>query len=89
MIAFERSNDLGKYLGIPSLHGRVTNSIYSPILGRINSKLEGWKMKFLNFAGRQVLAQSILSTISYYVMQSTYLPDGIYDNIDKRIRNFL
>lgn len=46
-------------------------------------------MRFLTLARRQVLAQLVLNTIPYYVMQSTLLPEGVYDRVDSMIRNFL
>lgn len=83
------TNNLGKYLGVPSIHGRVTNSLFTPLLDKISKRLEGWKMKFLTLAGRQVLVQSVLASIPYYAMQSTLLPVGVCDSIDQKIRNFL
>lgn len=68
------TKDLGRYLGVPSLHGKVTESTFSAVLDRINSRLDEWKAKQLSLVERQVLAQSILSTIPYYVMQQHGFP---------------
>lgn len=54
---------LTKYLGIPYIHGRITNIMYKQVLERVKSRLEGWKTKYLSFAGRKLLLQSVLSTI--------------------------
>ncbi|XP_031116600.1 uncharacterized protein LOC116020256 [Ipomoea triloba] len=48
------SPNLGKYLGVPTLHGRVTNNLFTPLLEKMDDKLSGWKTKFLTLAGRQV-----------------------------------
>ncbi|XVF84679.1 hypothetical protein PTKIN_Ptkin17bG0057000 [Pterospermum kingtungense] len=61
-------DDMGRYLGVPSIHGRVTTGLYADIVGRISARLEGWKTKYLSLAGRQVLAQSILNAIPLYPM---------------------
>lgn len=83
--AMERTQDLGKYLGVPSIHGRITRNMFASLLERIDSRLEGWKTKFLSFAGRQVLAKFVISSIPYYAMQSTLLPEGICDLINKKL----
>lgn len=83
------TQDLGKYLGVPSIHRRMTNNMFGCILDRLDAKLEGWKTKLLTFAGRRVLAQSVLSTIPYYTMQTMMLPAGILEGIDKRVRGFI
>lgn len=36
-----RREDLGKYLGVPSIHGCVTCSTFSSLLDRMNTRLEG------------------------------------------------
>lgn len=71
------------------MHGRVTNNLFSPLIEKIDKRLEGWKTKFLSTAGRQVLVKSTLSSIPYYAMQTTLLPVGICDRIDRKIRGFL
>lgn len=57
------TKDLGKYLGVPSIQNRVTESTYSKVLEKVKARLEGCKSKHLSLAGRQLLAQSVLSTI--------------------------
>lgn len=84
-----RTLNLGRYLGVPSIHGRVTKSMFGPLLERINTRLEGWRANYLTLAGIIILAKSVLSTIPYFAMQSMLLPDGVCDAIDKRIRSFI
>ncbi|XVE58246.1 hypothetical protein DITRI_Ditri04bG0154800 [Diplodiscus trichospermus] len=81
--------DLGRYLGVPSIHGQINVDSLATILDRVNSRLEGWKTKYLSLAGRQVLAQSVLQAVPFYSMQSTLLPMGVCSLIEKKIRNFL
>ncbi|XP_019197687.1 PREDICTED: uncharacterized protein LOC109191482 [Ipomoea nil] len=89
LIGISKVEDPGKYLGMPSIHGRLKQQAFSGILERVQSRLAGWKSKTLSLAGRQVLAQSVLSAIPYYSMQSVPLPAGIIDSIEKQIRGFL
>ncbi|XP_019174227.1 PREDICTED: uncharacterized protein LOC109169788 isoform X1 [Ipomoea nil] len=89
LAGIQSTTNLGRYLGVPSIHGRVTTNLFTPLMEIINSRLEGWKGKNLTLAGRVILAQSVLSATPYYMMQSMLLPKGVCDEIEKRIRNFV
>ncbi|XP_021605634.1 uncharacterized protein LOC110610068 [Manihot esculenta] len=39
--------DLRKYLGVPSIHGRISVSTYGSILDKMRGKLDGWKARAL------------------------------------------
>ena len=49
---FSRTNNLGKYLGVPLIHSRTTTSTYKAILEKTVSRLSSWKASSLSFAGR-------------------------------------
>ncbi|XP_019150554.1 PREDICTED: uncharacterized protein LOC109147346 [Ipomoea nil] len=89
LVGIPKVEDPGKYLGVPSVHGKLKKQAFSGILERVQNKLAGWRSRTLSLAGRQVLAQSVLSTISYYSMQTMPTPAGIIDSIEKQIRGFL
>lgn len=82
------SSRTDKYFSFPMIVGRVKKSDFASIMDRINSKLAGWNMNLLSRVGRVTLAKSVLVTIPSYTMQNLWLPEGICDNIDARIRNF-
>ncbi|CAN1148091.1 LINE-1 retrotransposable element ORF2 protein [Linum perenne] len=44
------TQNLGRYLGAPVLHGRVTKSTYDFLIDRLNSRLAGWKAENLSLA---------------------------------------
>ena len=81
--------DIGKYLGIPIMKGRVTRTVFNPILDRISSKLASWKSNLLNKASRVCLAKSALSSILVYAMQNLWFPQKICERINKYTRNFI
>lgn len=83
------TEDLGFYLGMPALHSRVTKSTFAHLCLKVDRKLAGWKSKFLSMAGRVTLAQSTLSTMALYSMQTVKVPRGICDEIDKKTRKFI
>ncbi|XP_019157963.1 PREDICTED: uncharacterized protein LOC109154684 [Ipomoea nil] len=83
------SDNMGKYLGIPILHKRVSKDSFAYILEKMKKRLSGWKRDSLSLAGRRILTQSALATIPVYTMQALALPKGTCDNIDKICRDFL
>lgn len=68
---------------------RVSANLFSPMIERVEAKLEGWKSRYLSLAGRRTLAQSVFNTIPFYAMQTTYLPLGKCDDIERRIKKFI
>ena len=40
-LAIERTDDLGKYFGVPTINGRVTNATYKQVLERVKRRLAG------------------------------------------------
>ncbi|CAN1201040.1 Putative ribonuclease H protein At1g65750 [Linum perenne] len=88
-MGFPLTRNLGRYLGVPVLHGRTSAQTYHGIVKRIDQKLTGWKAKSLSLAGRVTLAQAVLAAIPAYVMQSTILPATTCELIDKKIRDFV
>ncbi|CAN1180943.1 Putative ribonuclease H protein At1g65750, partial [Linum perenne] len=89
LVGFPLTQHLGVYLGVPILHERTSARTYQCILDRIDQKLAGWKVKSLSLAGRVTLAQSVLSAIPAYVMQTAVIPVSTCEEIDRRIRNFV
>lgn len=52
---FTTTKDLGKYLGVPVLHRRVTKQTYKNILDKLHQKLATWKGSNLSLAERITL----------------------------------
>nr|KYP54028.1 Retrovirus-related Pol polyprotein LINE-1 [Cajanus cajan] len=89
VFGFQRTNDLGKYLGIPTHHSRVNRVTYQGIIDKINSRLSGWKEKNLSFTGRLTLTKSVLQALPSYTMQMVHLPRALCDEVDKICKRFL
>ncbi|CAN1155661.1 Putative ribonuclease H protein At1g65750 [Linum perenne] len=89
LLGIPLTQNLGRYLGVPILHDRVTTRTYQGILDRIDSKLAGWKIKSLSLAGRVTMAQAVLAAIPTYAMQTSVLPVQTCEDIDRRIHNFV
>lgn len=77
------TKDLGKYLGVPMLHQRMSKHSFSYLLDKMRKKLTGRKAKTLSFTGRVTLAQASLVNIPGYVFQSTLIPSYICVKLKK------
>src|ERR1044072_1315912 len=86
ILGITRASNLGKYLGLPILKGRVTRENFAPIIEKVKTRLASWKNKLLNKAGKLCLAKSVISSLPVYGMQALWLPDSICDYIDKSLR---
>ena len=84
-----RTDDLGVYLGAPTIHGRITKSTHLHIVERMERKLTAWKRNTLTMVGRRTLIQSVTSSMPVYTMQSVLLPMTTCEHIDRVNRNFL
>ncbi|CAL0325278.1 unnamed protein product [Lupinus luteus] len=81
--------NLGNYLGIPLLQGRVGRAIFDPILEKIQCRLASWKANLLNRAGHLCLGKSVISSIPVYYMQVLWFPNTVCNNINRMTRNFI
>ncbi|KAH1114932.1 hypothetical protein J1N35_008310 [Gossypium stocksii] len=85
----QKVSNLGRYLGVPLLHDRVTKSTLNFVVDKVRCKLQNWETRKLSFAGRVTLAKSVLLTIPNYFMQSLLVPKGVCDEIEKIARQFI
>ena len=83
------TSTLGKYLSFPLVNRRMTKAEFQVIIDKINGKLSTWKGKLLNRAGRLCLANSVMSSIPIYLMQSLWVPQSVCLKIDSLVRNFI
>lgn len=83
------TKDLGKYLGTLMLHGRITRAIYLELINKVKQRLERWNNKHLSMASWISLVQSVTSTMASYLMQMSYLPEHVVQEIDRLNKNFI
>lgn len=77
---------MGSYLGVPLSHNRVTKNTLNFIVDKVQRKLQNWEARKLSFAGRVMLAQSVLLAIPNYFMQTVLVPKGCVTRL-KRLRD--
>lgn len=77
--------DLGVYLSVPLVHGRVWKRHYQYLIERTEKRLAGWKIKFLSKAARTVLLSSTLC-LPVYAMQTTVVPKMVVGQLERLCR---
>ncbi|OMO86377.1 reverse transcriptase [Corchorus capsularis] len=88
-LGFRKVNNLGVYLGHPTLVAKAKKGDFLPVIDKIRSKLSGWKAHNLSITGRCTLIQSVSSAMADYSMNTSMLPASIHVEIDRLHRNFL
>ncbi|XP_021726206.1 uncharacterized protein LOC110693390 [Chenopodium quinoa] len=88
-LGMDVTEDLGFYLGMPTLTNTVTKQTYAYLCEKIDRRLSGWKSKYLSLAGRVTLAKSAITTMANYSMQSAKIPRTVCDKIDQKSRRFI
>ena len=68
IFGFTIINNLGRYLGMPFLHSRVTKSTYQEIMDKVEKRLSTWNASYISLVSCITLAQSILHAILIYII---------------------
>lgn len=86
LVGVPRTDRLGKYLGHHVLHSGRNWEGHRALVDRVQSKLEGWKVKCLLRGGRIMLAQSTLMSIPIFLMQLEQLPLWVHKALDNAVK---
>nr|XP_025616741.1 uncharacterized protein LOC112709055 [Arachis hypogaea] len=84
----ESWEDLGRYLGLPARWGRSKNKALEWIHEKIQNKMQGWKEKLLNQAGKEVLIKAVIQAIPVYAMNVIKFPKSFCRKIESAIARF-
>jgi hypothetical protein len=69
-----------KYLGLP-LHFRKPNrAMFQPVIQKIEGRVPGWKRNFLTHPGRELLVNSVLSSMPTYFLTVFKMPKWALKN---------
>lgn len=78
-----------RYLGVPLIAGKLRVSDYQPLIDKITSRISSWSSRFLSFAGRLQLKDSVLFSITNYWSSTFILPTKVIRNIEQLCSSFL
>ncbi|XP_015931910.1 uncharacterized protein LOC107458226 [Arachis duranensis] len=80
--------DLGRYLGLPARWGRSKNRALEWIKEKILDKMQGWKDKLLNQAGKEILIKAVIQAIPAFAMNVIKFPKSFCKGIEAAIARF-
>lgn len=80
-LGVRQMNSEDKYLGIYPLKSDYRILSFDFLLNKITSRLPGWRIHFVNSAGRTVLSKSTIASIPVYFMGFCLLPKGVIQEI--------
>ncbi|CAL8152383.1 unnamed protein product [Prunus armeniaca] len=80
--------DPGTYLGLPSIWGRSKTAALNYIVDRIQNRVQRWKSKFLNLAGKEVLIKAVALAVPTYPMSCFRFPMTTCKQINGILSNF-
>ncbi|XP_016192574.1 uncharacterized protein LOC107633463 [Arachis ipaensis] len=78
----------GRYLGLPATWGRSKNKALEWIQEKILDKMQGWKEKLLNQAGKEVLIKAVIQAIPVYAMNIIKFLKSFHRKIESAIARF-
>ncbi|KAE8734165.1 hypothetical protein F3Y22_tig00000778pilonHSYRG00265 [Hibiscus syriacus] len=67
ILNLSQSPDLGKYLGVPLIHGRVSKVTYNELVDKVKERLSSWKSNTLSIAGRVTLVRKTEQRVPHLV----------------------
>lgn len=76
------------YLCLPSSLGKSIGKSLNLILDCIRGKFKGWKHKFINQAGKEILIKAVVQAIPSFSMVYFLIPKYICEEINSLIPNF-
>ena len=79
---FEEDTLPVKYLGVPLISTRLVYRDCKELVEKVQHRIQDWKNKFLSFAGRLQLVQSVLSSMHVYWASVFILPSRVMLNIE-------
>jgi len=88
IIPFKLSSSSPFHLGLPLFFGASRKEAFQPLLDKVLSKLNGWRVKTLSQAGRTVLIKSTAAAIPTYAMSTFLLPSSFCNILDHRFKDF-
>ncbi|KAJ9535399.1 hypothetical protein OSB04_un001489 [Centaurea solstitialis] len=78
-----------RYLGVPLISTKLFHRDCLSLIDKVRRRTMEWRNKWLSFAGRLQLVNSVLSSISVYWSSMFLLPVSVVKEIERILRAFL
>ena len=73
---------LFRYLGIPMHFRKLSNAHWRIIEEKFEKKLSSWKGKHMSVGGRLVLINSVLTSLTMFMLSFFEVPKGVLEKLD-------
>lgn len=70
------------YVGIPIHHRKLSNKEWNCTEDRFDKKLSCWKGKFMSYGGRLILINSVLTSMSMFLLSFFEVPVGVRKRLE-------
>jgi len=77
-----------RYLGLSVHVGKSKSGVFSYLKDRIWTRIQGWKEKFLSWAGKEILVKAVAQAIPTYAMGCFDITKSLCDQICSMICRF-
>ena len=78
-----------RYLGAPLISSRIYVRDFYGLINKITARIQNWASKFLSYAGRLQIINSMLFSIQVFLSLRFILPKDVCYHIEQLLRNFL
>lgn len=86
---FEAGKLAVRYLGLPLLTKCMTVTDFLPLVEKIRKRIGSWTWRFLSYAGRVQLINSVIASLTSFWMAAFRLPSGCIKEIERLCSAFL
>lgn len=76
------------YLGLPLGGNPRLNFFWTPVIEKMERRLEGWGRKYFSLGGRLTLINSVLTNLLMYYLSLFELPKGVANKMETLVRKF-
>lgn len=78
-----------RYLGLPLMTKNMTVTDFLPLIEKIRKRISTWTGRFLSYAGRLQLINSVIMSLTNFWMAAFRLPSGCIKEIERMCSAFL
>lgn len=89
ILALPEGREMGRYLGVPLITGRLRPHHFSDLQARILARIGGWRNRLLSLAGKICLVNYSIYPMLSLVLGHCAVPHFITSWLEKQIRAFL
>ena len=89
LLRFDEGKLSVKYLGVPLISTRLKREHCTILVDKVSSCINYWTARYLSYAERLQLINSVLRSIQVYWCSSFMLPKFVVNDIDKKRKSFL